>query len=41
MRLSSKLWPVSQGTVLAYKQMFYLADTPQRVDKIHQAICFG
>ena len=24
-----------------YKQMFFLADSPQNVDKIHRAICFA
>ena len=29
------------NTVSGYKRMFFLVDTPQKVNKIHQAICLA
>ena len=32
---SKHIWPILLGMVSGCKQMFYLVDTPQKVDKIH------
>ena len=40
-RLSSTLGPISGDGFRQYKQMiFFLADTPQKVDNIHRAVSF-